>query len=283
MVKVSFHRLLRHPRPWLLLYLLVSVPSPILALLIAGVSVPFARYPLLREVIGHHSLDAFIEMLLLLPKVSLPGLREGSIATLIGLCGLLLVLPLWPLLRLWLEGGILYSYLREEAVPARHFWSACRYHFPLFARLFVVELLGGIVVAIPFILAGYLALRLGPAIGRLARWVGLLSLLLFSLWFELARTAAVIEGERRLLAALKAAAGFLRRRGPRFLLVLLGWGVGFALLSLFWKGVTHLIPLTAWPFLLILGQLHLLLRLLLYLWRRVMEILLWPSGEVEEA
>ncbi len=283
MVKAALRTTLTRRRPLWMLYLLVSLPAPIFALLLEGLPAAFARYPLLRRALSERSLDGVIELLLLMGRGQLPYARGGGTATLLGFCGLLLVLPLWPLLRLWLEGGILYDYAAPERAGRRAFWTACRRYFGLFARLFVVELLAAVVLSVPLVLFLYL-------VGRYALWavqgaeiVALLAALPLFALFELARTAAVMQSLETVGSALKAALRMVRRRGKAVALLFALWLVLFVGLALLWKGLTALVPFTAWPLLLLFGQLHLLLRLVAYLWRRAMEVQLWQEAAVSPA
>ena len=278
MVKRALHRVLTRPRPLVLLYLLVSLPAPIFALLLEGLPAAFARYPLLRRALSERSLDGLLELLILMGQGQFPYARGGGTATLIGLCGLLLILPLWPLLRLWLEGGILHDYAATEGAGRREFWRACRRHFGLFSRLFVVELLAATLLAIPLVLFLFV-------VGRYALWAvkgaeiaALLAVLPLFALFELARTAAVMQSLESVGAALKAALRMVRRRGKAVALLFALWLALFVGLALLWKGLTAIIPFTAWPLLLLFGQLHLLLRLAAYLWRRAMEVQLWQEA-----
>ncbi len=283
MVKAALRTILTRRRPLWALYLLVSLPAPIFALLLEGLPAAFARYPLLRRALSERSLDGLLELLILTGREQFPYARGGGMATLLGFCGLLLILPLWPLLRIWLEGGILHDYAAPARAERRAFWRACRRHFGLFARLFVVELLATVALSIPLVLFLYL-------VGRYALWAvkgteiaALLAMLPLFALFEMARTAAVMQSLESVGTALKAALRTIRRKGKAVVLLFALWLVLFVGLALLWKGLTALIPFTAWPLLLLFGQLHLLLRLLAYLWRRAMEVQLWQGDAVHSA
>ncbi len=280
MVKAALRTTLTRRRPLWMLYLLVSLPAPIFALLLEGLPAAFARYPLLRRALSERSLDGLLELLTLMGREQFPYARGGGTATLLGFCGLLLILPLWPLLRLWLEGGILHDYAAPERPGRRAFWRACRRHFGLFARLFVVELLAAVVLSIPLVLFLYL-------VGRYALWAvkgaeiaAILAMLPLFALFELARTAAVMQSLESVGAALKAALRMVRRRGKAVAHLFALWLALFVGLALLWKGLTAIIPFTAWPLLFLFGQIHLLLRLFAYLWRRAMEVQLWQEAGV---
>ncbi len=271
MVKGALRTILSRRRPLWLLYLLISLPAPIFAALMEGLPASFARYPLLREALSERSLDKLLELLLLIGDV--PYAPGGGLATLLGFCGLLLILPLWPLLRLWLEGGILHDYSAPKKPTSRDFWAACRQHFGLFTRLFIVELLAATLFAVPIIFL-YL-------VGHPILWVEIIVLLAYSplfALFELARTAAVMTSLDTVGAALKAALRMVQQRGKGIAFLFTLWLILFLGLALLWKGLTALIPFTAWPLLLFFGQVHIILRLLAYLWRRAMEVQLWQEG-----
>ncbi len=53
----------------------------------------------------------------------------------------------------------------------------------------------------------------------------------------------------------------MRHKGKAVARLFALWLALFVGLALLWKGLTALIPFTAWPLLLLFGQLHLLLRL----------------------
>ncbi len=272
MVRKALRRLWQRPRPLILLYLMVSVPAPFFAVLFEAAVAPLSRYPALRTAIARHSLDAWLELITMFPRQMPQGMQHSFWTIGIGLCGLLLVLPLWPFARLFLEGGILYSYAAETKPDRRAFFRAGRHYFGLFTRLYLLEIGLVIVLSVPLAGIGYAASRLDPVAGKVAGRVGVALVLLLLFIIEMARTLAVVEGTDRVGAALKASLRFLRRRGGAFLLIVLLWGLGFGLLRLAWRHLAaHLTD--AWLPILLAGQAHLVLRLLLYLWRRAMEII----------
>ncbi len=210
-------RVVTRPLPWVLRYLISTLPAFLLAPLIMLPLRSLFRYPIVAEALKTGSLDLVLEFLDHPPAGSLTS------STLVWV---LLLVPLaWLLVRavwLWTEGGVLTTYAREERITARRFLRACASWFGPFVLL---GLLSGLAIGL---LVGTTA---GIALVVSAVWqpltmpvvvMGAVFVVACWVWAELARVVAVVRGDRHVLRALGVALKVARRRFVPLMALVLG-------------------------------------------------------------
>ena len=260
----ALKRFLTRPLPWLLLYLVSFLPALLFGPLMAGSFAWLARYPLFRVALTNRSLAEFRELLMLAahtPRTSVPW-------TLFAIGGVALLLPVFALLRVFLEGGTLFTYADPSAPDVRRFLAGCRRWFGSFLA---INLLGWIVLTLVAVVAGVLIALVWNVALWLTQILVILTLLLLGLlvtWIELARAAAVAHDTRNIFAALRES-GVLFVRRPLPLLGLVGGALAVqVLLMLLSQAVMRAIPIPWWLLSLAVGQLVIFLRLGVRLARR---------------
>jgi hypothetical protein len=119
---------------------------------------------------------------------------------------------------LFLTGGILATYIRDERPQTGTFFEACGYHFWRFFRLLLYMLLVFIPVGGLFALASAMYNRIDersispmPAVHffEAAAIVILFLLVVIRIWFDMAQVIAVADDEKRMHKALRRAFGLL--------------------------------------------------------------------------
>ncbi len=266
-------RVLRRPRPWLLLYSVTLAPALVLALLLTQPLLDVSRSPLLREALVNRSLDQLIEVLR--PAPLPPEAQTGPSF------GALLSVPLWGtflvvagLLRSYLQGGTLATYAADGPLDWGVFWETCGRWFGPFLLLNVSM---GLAKGVVLVVGGILTAQLWPGGalgGQLALGVTLLLVSALGLWTELARAAAVAGGKRRVGTALGAGLRVLRQRPGR----LLGLVAGILALQAVVFGLNRLsgtlLPIPAWLATLLVQQVFVAARLGLRLSRHAGQVIL---------
>jgi hypothetical protein len=167
--------------------------------------------------------------------------------------GVLVPVLLYVALYVFLNGGIIGRLLdREGRTTAHSFFGDCGRYFWRFVRLFLVSLLFYL-LAFGAIL-GALSALLKPLIenartewtvfwtSNLQTIIALLLLSLVHMIFDYARIVVVAEDDRRVLHALKAAFGFIRKRFFRAWFLYLLIGAGFLAGTALYFFVGELIP-----------------------------------------
>ncbi|MDR3747698.1 MAG: hypothetical protein P4M04_06045 [Acidobacteriota bacterium] len=183
---------------------------------------------------------------------------------------------LFALFMLFASGGILEAYRHDRKLTTQEFFSACGAYFWPFVRLMLLS-------AIPFVFLGSLYLALGRLADRagdkaasdhvafLADTAGtfllFLVVLFVRLWFDVAKSRAVAQNERRMWRNMWKALGITSRQMGTLLwmyfrISLVAWMtllIGF----LIWTKL----PPTAVPAIFILLELVLLVQLAARLWQ----------------
>jgi hypothetical protein len=195
-------RVVRRPWPWILRYLLATLPAFILAPLLLLPLASWFRLPLLLEALETRSLDLLLEVLVHQSQLATP---QGPWLAL----ALLLVPVAWVMVRVittMVEGGILAAYAREAPLTARTFARACWRWFGSFLLLALLAalLIGTLSLAVVVVVV--LARMLWRPLGVVAMIVGGVLIIAALIWFELARAAAVVKRDRHVLRALRQAA-----------------------------------------------------------------------------
>lgn len=194
-------RVIRRPWPWILRYLLVTIPAFLLAPLLVLPLASWFRLPLLLKALETRSLDLLIEVLMNAPQTAPQG-PWLAIA-------LLLVPVAWLAVRaitLLVEGGILAAYARETPLTIRTFARAC---WRWFGSFLLLALLSVILISTLSLIVGVvtvLARMLWQPLGIAAMIVGGVLVAAALVWFDLARAAAVVQEDHHVLRALRQAA-----------------------------------------------------------------------------
>jgi hypothetical protein len=266
-------RVVRRPRPWLLLYGVTLVPALILALLLTQPLLDVSRSPLLREALVNRSLDQLIEVLrpAPVPPEAQTGPSFGALL-IVPLLGTFLVVA--GLLRSYLQGGTLATYAADGPLDRGVFWGTCGRWFGSFLLLNVGM---GLAKGVGLVVGGILTAQVwsNSALGgRIALGVTLLLVSALGLWTELARAAAVARGRRRVGAALGAGIDVLRQRPGQ----LLGLVAGILALQAVVFGLNRLsgrlLPIPAWLASLLVQQVFVAARLGLRLSRHAGQVIL---------
>ncbi|MGC9347222.1 MAG: hypothetical protein ACP5JG_03695 [Anaerolineae bacterium] len=197
----AFHR----PRPWLVRYLLLTLPAVLLVPLIALPLLPWFRIPLWLEALETRSLDALVEVL------AHSTVSGGPL-----LLFALLALPLlWLIVRaLWLltEGGVLVTYARSDAPSWREFGRACLRWFGSFLLMSLLGTLISLVLAAPTLVLTMLSRRAWPPLGIFLGVGGGALVAVVRFWMELGRASAVVRDDRHVIRALRYGGRLLTQR-----------------------------------------------------------------------
>ena len=242
-------RVVRRPWPWVLRYLLATVPALVLAPLIALPLRSWFRLPLLVEALNTRSLDLLIEVLVHPPAGT-------SLAPWLVLA-LLLAFLLWAivgLLVLWTEGGVLASYVGPVRLSWREFAGASTRWF---GSLLLLALLGtGLTVVCVGGIAGlaWLAQTVSRPVGIVVSVIGLAAAGVVRVEMQMARACVVVGEDRNVLRALREAWHTMLRRPLPLLALVIG---ALALRGLLAYGSGALIahvPLSWWLLSLVIQQ-----------------------------
>lgn len=235
-------RVVRRPWPWVLRYLLATIPAFVLAPLLLLPLASWFRLPLLLEALETQSLDLLIEVLLRQPQASAP---QGPWLVLALLLVPVAWLVVWAITTL-VEGGILATYVREAPPTARTFARACWRWFGSFLLLaiFAMLLIGTLSLVVVGVVV--LARMLWRPLGTVVMIVGGVLVVAALVWFELARAAAVVQEDRHVLRALRQAARIAVQR-PLSLVALTGVTLALRIgLSLGSRLVAGKLPFSWW-------------------------------------
>ena len=189
---------------------------------------------------------------------------------------------IFTIFMLFVTGGILATYYRDERLTAGMFFEAGGYHFWRFVRLFIYFLIVMIPIAILAAIAGKIYNHIDErAISPLASVhffeaaavVILFLLMCARLWFDMAQVIAVTNDEYRMHRAIRLAARLVWRNfGSLFWLYLrisvVAW-VGFGVALYVWMAL--LPPAAIWAAIL-LSQLMILYWIGTRLWQRASEV-----------
>jgi len=127
---------------------------------------------------------------------------------------------IFMIFMLFMTGGILATYVRQEPAQTGIFFEACGYHFWRFFRLLLYMLVVFIPLGILAMIASSMYNRIDersispmPAVHfvEAAAIICLFVLIVIRLWFDMAQVIAVAEDEKRMHKALRLAFGLLRR------------------------------------------------------------------------
>ncbi len=267
-------RVFKRPRPWILGYLVLLLPSLLIVPLLALPLLEWARTPLFRAALEARSLDLLLDFFTGVladmrfdtdPSAGLPLL-------LVGICGLLVLWPLLKLLWVWMEGGTLVTYTDPAPPSWERFWEGCRRYFGPFLLLnllgvLAIGLVGGVALALSIGLA-----RLAPVLGWGGVIVGGLLVAVLATWIETARTVTVVNGDRHVIKALRNA-GDMIAGYPLAILALMGAsGVLYGVLFGIHRGLITWIPIPWWLLSFGVQQIYLIARLGVRLVRQAGEV-----------
>jgi hypothetical protein len=238
-LRIYLARVVRRPRPWIVWYLLLTLPALFMVPLVAFPLRPWFRVPLWLEALDTRSLDALIESLMH------PVASGGPLLALA-----LIALPFaWLIvlaLRLLTEGGVLATYALPDAPDWRGFGRAC---FRWLGSFLLMALLGTVIVAILVglaIISVLLLRRTWRPVGLLFGVLAMSAIVIARFWMELSRAAAVVRDDRHVIRALRYGGRLLRR----YPLPLLGLGAGTAivrwLVILGSRRLVREVPLSWW-------------------------------------
>jgi hypothetical protein len=203
LIRLVVHR----PRPWVLRYLLATVPALILAVMLVSPLRPWFRVPLLVQGLETRSLDHLLEAL----EFTAGQITGGPLLALA-----MLLIPLsWLLARvLWVyfEGGVLVTYVAVTPLSWREFIDASRRWFWSLLLLGVIWNVVALLMGVMTIVIGALAGSLWSPFGTFLRIVGGVAIVLLWLWFSMARSAMVARRDRNVLRALRSAVTVIARR-----------------------------------------------------------------------
>jgi hypothetical protein len=198
-------RTLRRPWPWLLRYLLLTLPAVLLVPLIALPLLPWFRVPLWLEGLETRSLDALVEVLTHQTAAGDPLLLVA-----------LLALPLlWLVVRaLWLliEGGVLVTYARPDPPSWRDFGRTCLRWFGSFLLMSLIGVFLTLVLAGPALVLAVLSLRAWRPLSVFFGIAGVVLIAAARFWVELGRATALVRDDRHVIRALRYGGRLLRQR-----------------------------------------------------------------------
>jgi hypothetical protein len=236
---------------------------------------PFLDHSLAAGPLVHGFDFGTISLLAIQPEAPLAGHSGLGLST------------VYFLFMLFITGGVLEVYRRDDKVPTASFFEACGTFFWRFVRLCLIF----IIVLVP---VGLLAALLWNQTGRLmdrsvpdtpGLWfyaittvVVLFLLMTVRLWFDMAQVITVAENERKVRRALKMAAGLLRRNflGLFWLYFRISF-IGFLVFALGLWAWEHLVPAPAVGISSIFLQVLILWWIATRLWQRASETL-WYRG-----
>jgi hypothetical protein len=200
--------------------------------------------------------------------------------------GGLLAAIVFTVFMLFVTGGIIATYVRDEKPEASSFFEACGYHFWRFFRLMIYFVVALIPVALVAGLVGAMYGSLDeksispmPAVHvfEVGSLVVLFLAMVMRLWFDMAQVVAVFEDEKRMHKALRisfmiVARNFFSLFWLYFRISLVGWAV---FLVGIWLWMTKLAP-TSTIAAFFVSQLIILFWIGTRLWQRASEAL-WYS------
>lgn len=246
-LRTGLLRVVRRPGPWILRYILVTLPALVLALAVTLSLTEWFRLPLWIEALETQSIDLLLEIIESRTPEELSGV---SLA--------LLALPvLWVIIRVvWLffEGGVLSTYHQPTALTWREFLEAGVYWFGSFLLLGGMGALATVLWVAITAGIGFLAAAVEAFLSTVILVVGLLGLVALWLWIELARVVAVVRQDRHVFRSLTGVAGVVRARAPVLLGLVVGVFVLLALLGWVSTALGSAMPLTWWLPVLVLQQ-----------------------------
>lgn len=268
LLKLAAARVLAHPRPWILRYLVSFIPASLFA---AAITLPIWQsfpYPVIRSLLDQRDIDILLDTLM--------HIQDGNsnlwLPLLVAIVACLAWVPV-QLTALWLEGGTLFCYTSEKPIPWKGFLYACNRWFG-FMLLFQ-----GIGI---FVFSVILITTAGISIAARALWYplmwlvifcGLMLILLLSLWFETTRAVAVTRNEKHLGRALHHSARLVVQGSIALPAFELGAVACMAALLLFRRWTVAIIPGSWWLLSLVVSQVLLLTRHGLRLFRRGGEVI----------
>lgn len=256
----------RRPRAWLLVYGLVSLPAALVGPLLALTLLPLVRLPLFNTALATRRLD-FVTDLLLGPllkanlDIPTPDIGTPVLGGLLGICGVLLVWPLFGLVWVFLEGGTLTSYAAAQPVTWREFWAGCKRWFgPFLVLNSVGVILAGLALVAGLGVAYGLSGRL-PVTAQVVRGLGWLLAGGIASWVELMRVTAVVREVRQVGNWIRLTAQVVKAHALDIAQLLLGSVALYALLGWAYRLVMDRLPFRWWLATLLIQQLYVLLRL----------------------
>ncbi len=268
-------RVFRRPRPWILGYLVLLVPSFLIVPLLALPLLEWARTPLFRAALEARSLDLLLDFFtgaLVDARLGAESAGAGSPLLVVGICGLLVLWPLLKLLWVWMEGGTLLMYTDPTPPSWERFWEGCRRYFGPFLLLnllglLVIVLVGGVTIALSIGLA-----RLAAMLGIGGAVIGGLLVAVLATWVETARAVAVVHNDRHIIHALRNAGGMIVEY-PLAILALMGAsGLLYGLLFGIYRSLITRIPIPWWLLSFGVQQVYLIARLGVRLARQAGEV-----------
>jgi hypothetical protein len=189
----------------------------------------------------------------------------------------------FTIFMLFITGGILTEYYRDERLHTGEFFESSGYHFWRFFRLMIFLVIVLIPVGILAAIAGRIYNRIDeksispfPAVWFLAGVVVVLLLILMTirLWFDMAQVIAVAQNEKRMRRALRESAALVAHNfGSLFWLYfrvsLITW-IGFLIALQIWK---NRLPPETTVAQFLLSQAMILFWIGCRLWQRASEVL----------
>ncbi len=257
----------RRPRAWVLFYLLVSLPAAGVGMLLTLAWMPLLRSPLLRWALETRRLDFALDFLLGMPLTTQFELVHpyNGLPTLgftaLGVCGVLLIWPLFGLLWVALEGAALTSYAAPESISWRAFWQGAKRWFGPFLLLNSLGVvLAGLALAV-LLGAGYALSGMYPTLGKYVSGLGWALAGGIGTLVELMRAAAVARDTRHPKALARCAFQALRQK-PGAIAALVGGGlIAYGLLALAYRGLMAVLPFSWWLAVILVQQSYIALRL----------------------
>ncbi|MBN1246696.1 MAG: hypothetical protein JXC32_03520 [Anaerolineae bacterium] len=243
-------RVVRRPWPWLLRYLLALFPAALVAMLLLVPLRGWFRQPVVIEALETQSLDLLLDGLRALPTAS-------AVDGLLWLAGLLAVPVIWAALRLvwlWLEGALLTTYAADAPPSPRAFVRAGFRWLGTFLLIGLLLAAISAMLVVSAILLGLLARMVWRPLAMVIAGAGAVLIAAMVLYGELARTAAVVSGDKHAVRAFGRAASVVCRRPLSLLALILGTLVLRGLLFLAQRELSLAIPLSWWAATLIVQQ-----------------------------
>lgn len=234
-------RVFSRPRPWVMRYVLLTLPALVLAPLITFPFRAWFRYPLLVEALETQSLDLLLE-LLRLSSVEAPAGQLLGLAVLLILLTWVFVRGLW----LWLEGGVLLTYVQAVPPSWREFFYACTRWLGSFLLLSVLGWLAIGLVGAAFAAAAFLGNLVWPPLATFTLGVGAVLVVACWLWVDFARVVAVVRDDRHVFRALTGAARVAGRRWLPLFGLMLGLLAVRLVVALASRALSSAMPYSWW-------------------------------------
>jgi len=249
LLKRTAKRVLTHPRPWILRYLILFVPALVFAVIITLPLWQNLPYPVIRSILDQREIDIILDALL--------HAGDGNSNLLLPLVLTAVACLVWlpvQIASLWLEGGTLFSYTSAKPITWKVFFSACNRWFGF---LLLFQCLSALVTT------GILITTVGITVMMRALWTplmwlviccGMLLILYLSLWFETARAVAVTRNDKHVGHSLRDSARFIIREPAALSAFYIIALAGMAVLLLFQRWIASVIPASWWLLSLIVLQ-----------------------------